>query len=337
MPEGWLLWHSYSSYENMDSHLYIRNDKGNINEITGNFIHAMNGNFGNRPDLITFMAIDQTADEWDIFLYDNGRITNLTKNSGFRNEDPKWLPDGKTIVFKRGFWNTEVNDFTYNLALLNPSTLKITMLTDSLAEEAMPCFSQDGDSVYYTEYSNGIGSIMKMDMQSRNTEIIWHKKGVNAYYPIYKNHQLYFTKWISNENHHDMIMKYTKDGFQAQTFNSDTYDCSDACPIDETCMIYSCSANGTYSLYYYDGTDSVEISGIPGEGNALGADFFRYQPVPGDVNNDKICSVADAVMLQKWLLSMPDTILTDWEAGDITKDHQLNSIDLSALIHLLIE
>lgn len=34
IPEGWLLWHSYTSYEAGDSSLYIRDLKGNVSEIT---------------------------------------------------------------------------------------------------------------------------------------------------------------------------------------------------------------------------------------------------------------------------------------------------------------
>ena len=118
VPKGWLLWHSYTSYEAGDSQLYLQNPQGEISEITGDFIHAMNGNFGKSPDDIVFMAIDENADEWDIFLYEDKTVTNLTENSGYRNEDPKWSPDGKSIVFKRGYWNADVNDFTYNLACM---------------------------------------------------------------------------------------------------------------------------------------------------------------------------------------------------------------------------
>ena len=82
--------------------------------------------------------------EADIYVYDNGNITNLTKNSGFRNEDPKWSPDGKSIVFKRGHWEQDVNDFIWNLALLHMETVEITMLSNDSAEEAMPYFSEDG-------------------------------------------------------------------------------------------------------------------------------------------------------------------------------------------------
>lgn len=97
-PAGWLLWHNYSDYSALDSTLYLRTPDGITKEITGDFVHAMNGSFGTSPEQITFMAIDSKADEWDIYIVENGNTVNLTQNSGFRNEDPKWSPDRKSVV-----------------------------------------------------------------------------------------------------------------------------------------------------------------------------------------------------------------------------------------------
>ena len=208
VPKGWLLWHSYTSYEAGDSQLYLQNPQGEISEITGDFIHAMNGNFGKSPDDIVFMAIDENADEWDIFLYEDKTVTNLTENSGYRNEDPKWSPDGKSIVFKRGYWNADVNDFTYNLAWMDLERKEIKMLTDSLYEEAMPHFSEDGRYIYYTKYMEGYGKISRLNTETGEDELIFEEEKVNAYYPAVKNGFLYFTKWFSDDNHHDEIMIY---------------------------------------------------------------------------------------------------------------------------------
>ena len=158
LPKGWLLWHSYKNYADLDSKLFLRTPDGTVETVSGDFIHAMNGCFGRSPEQFAFMAIDKDADEWDVYLSDHGEITNITQNSGFRNEDPKFSPDGKTIVFKRGHWDTNANDFVYDLALLDVKTMTVTMLTDDTSEEAMPCFSEDGKYIYFARYTNGIGS-----------------------------------------------------------------------------------------------------------------------------------------------------------------------------------
>jgi len=47
-------------------------------------------------------------------------------------------------------------------------------------------------------------------------------------------------------------------------------------------------------------------------------------------------TVADAVLLQKWLLAVPDTHLKYWKAGDLCEDDQLNVFDLCLMKRMLI-
>lgn len=333
LPKGWLLWHSYSEYTALDSKLYLRTPDGVEKEISGDFVHAMNGSFGITPEQITFMAIDSSTDEWDIYLYDGGNITNLTQNSGFRNEDPKWSPDGKQIAFKRGHWDNSINSFVYDLALLDIDTLEVTMLTDDPDEDAMPFFSEDGNYLYYTEYEDKIGSICRMDMTTGAIEDIYSETGVTAYYPIVKGEQVYFAKWYSAENHCDQMMCYDGSKIFAMPFNSEQYDCSDPCPIGENNMIYSGTADGEYDLYYYNGSQSIHLTDISSDLNDLGADFYSYEEyqnnsINGDVNADGEFTVADIVLMQKWLLAVPDVRLADWKAGDLCADNKLDVFDL---------
>lgn len=55
------------------------------------------------------------------------------------------------------------------------------------------------------------------------------------------------------------------------------------------------------------------------------------EEVTGDINMDGACNAADAVLLQKWLLSNPDTELKNWKAGDLDQDGQLTVVDFSLL------
>jgi len=50
--------------------------------------------------------------------------------------------------------------------------------------------------------------------------------------------------------------------------------------------------------------------------------------VRGDVNADGDLNVADLVLLQKWLLAIPETHLADWKAGDLCEDDRLDVFDL---------
>lgn len=56
----------------------------------------------------------------------------------------------------------------------------------------------------------------------------------------------------------------------------------------------------------------------------------------GDINLDGQVNIADAILLQKWLLAVPDTKLPDWRAGDLYADNRLDVFDLCLLKRMLI-
>lgn len=60
------------------------------------------------------------------------------------------------------------------------------------------------------------------------------------------------------------------------------------------------------------------------------------QVIKGDVNADGACNTADAMILQKWLLTVPDTEIIDWKAADFNNDNQLDARDLSMMKRGLI-
>ena len=59
--------------------------------------------------------------------------------------------------------------------------------------------------------------------------------------------------------------------------------------------------------------------------------------VRGDINADGRLDVADLVLLNKWLLGVPDTQLPDWKAGDLCEDDRLDVFDLVLMRRELIE
>lgn len=58
--------------------------------------------------------------------------------------------------------------------------------------------------------------------------------------------------------------------------------------------------------------------------------------IEGDVNNDGSFDIADVVLLQKWLLAVPDTHLADWKAADLCDDNRLDVFDLCMMKRKLI-
>lgn len=62
-----------------------------------------------------------------------------------------------------------------------------------------------------------------------------------------------------------------------------------------------------------------------------------YQVIKGDINDDGKVTVADAVLLQKWLLAEPEVELANWKAADLCEDGRLDVFDLCMMKHMLVE
>lgn len=80
--------------------------------------------------------------------------------------------------------------------------------------------------------------------------------------------------------------------------------------------------------------ETVTLGKNGGNGNnvcyiALG--IAEGAPVFGDLNMDGKFNIADLVLLQKWVLAVPDTTLPNWKAGDMNNDDKLNSLDLALM------
>ena len=111
-------------------------------------------------------------------------------------------------------------------------------------------------------------------------------------------------------------------------------------------MIYSSTANGGYDLYYYDGRKSVRLTELCSDKNELGADYYSLEEyedylynsrIMGDVNYDGEFTIADVVLLQKWLLAVPDTHLADWKAADFVSDDRLDVFDLCLMKRAILK
>ncbi|MBR1431340.1 dockerin type I domain-containing protein [Ruminococcus sp.] len=77
---------------------------------------------------------------------------------------------------------------------------------------------------------------------------------------------------------------------------------------------------------YFDGESEIKVY----DNNSMDI-FLTTAPkaeANGDVNDDGEFNVADVVLLQKWLLAVPDTHLVDWKAADFCNDNVLNVFDL---------
>ena len=89
----------------------------------------------------------------------------------------------------------------------------------------------------------------------------------------------------------------------------------------------------TGTIYGYDGSTAQAYC----EKHGYHFESLGAAPVlRGDVDDDGTLSVADVVLLQKWILAVPDTALANGEAADVYEDGVVDVFDLAALKRALI-
>ena len=91
----------------------------------------------------------------------------------------------------------------------------------------------------------------------------------------------------------------------------------------------------------YTDLDGITISAYTGEITLSNAKILTKSgsasTVRGDVNADGTFTVSDVIVLQKWLLAVPDASLADAKAADLYADGQVNVFDLSVMKRELTE
>lgn len=114
-----------------------------------------------------------------------------------------------------------------------------------------------------------------------------------------------------------------------------------------------CNKDGSYSLMtaVSGGTSCADVFEISTAENAninqweyWGGDGQKFilepasdKRIKGDVNADGKFNIADAVLLQKWILNVPDATLVDWKAGDLHEDEKIDAFDMCLMRKLLIQ
>ena len=128
-----------------------------------------------------------------------------------------------------------------------------------------------------------------------------------------------------------LLQKHKGDTSQKYTLcrNTDgTYALLTAASNNKSCL-------DVYNISKEDGANICQWEYWGGNGQK-----FILEPVKeieGDVNADGALSVIDVILLQKWLLAVPDAELTNWKAADLCEDNIINVFDLHLLKRMLIE
>ncbi len=253
--EGKMVYHSYTSYDAMDSKMHIYDFKENsLCEISKGWTmvsHPMNGHFSPDGKKIVFMGIGAKTRSWDIFLYELGskeEPLNLTDEGNYRDEDPKFSYLGNKVCFKR-------ND---RLSEINIKTGTITVLSDNDADTdpySMPYYTTDDTRMLFGGGHNPHSYIGLFDIRTATFTKLYDKVNTVEYYPVtIDDKSFYYTCHVSATDTHDQLYKGFFDGSApvCLTFNRQNADYSDACPVGSGWLLLVSTrkdSKGGYDLY----------------------------------------------------------------------------------------
>lgn len=186
-------------------------------------------------------------------------------------------------------------------------------LSDQSAGRTDLIRGQEGYYISATEQAAGLYAL-----QNGETEhaLLGNAVSGNCYYTELTRTAdgLYLT--ISTQNPSDLAVYQYRDGGFAKLGNS---------IAGETVGAAATAAAG----------DMLYVAYCSGQGNVRIKTYrLRQDSVTGDVNGDGACTVADAVLLGRWL-RREQVSLANWRAGDLDGSGMLNGADLTMLRRML--
>ena len=211
-----------------------------------NIRNPMNAHFSPDGKKITFMGIGKDTNTWDIFLYDLTQAaapTNLTPNHNTRDEDPKFSPDGKRIVFKQDFRVAEMDLTTRAVQVLSPSDC------------SMPYYNTTGTKLLCSKGDGATSSIEVIDLKTGRITPLYDTPEVQDYYPINVDaSSFYYSVGYSKHHAIDQVYRGFWDGRKSERlpFNALDGNYSDAYPVNSQWVLLSSTRTGSmggYDLY----------------------------------------------------------------------------------------
>lgn len=149
---GRIVFHRYTNYDAWGGRLYLYDfATKRLRCLSERWAidHAINGNFSPDGKQIVFMGVPRgqhRGNARDVFLWkvdSRAKPLNLTERLGTRDEDPRFAPDGKRILFEQ--------DGGIRIMDLTNRRIRSIPFGGAPAERSMPMFTADGEHVVYAE------------------------------------------------------------------------------------------------------------------------------------------------------------------------------------------
>jgi Tol biopolymer transport system component len=283
---GRIIFHRYTNYDAWDGRLYLfefATKRLSCLSQRWEIDHAINGNFSPDGKQIVFMGVPRgqhRGDAWDVYLWkvdSRAQPQNLTRDFGTRDEDPRFAPDGKRILFKQ--------DGEIRIMDLANRQIQSIPFGGAKAERSMPMFTQDGEQVVYAEGARKDMNLFLVDVATGTRRPLAIEPELQEYFPVPLDaSHFFFVRWTSRTDHHDQVWLSSLDGRTRGPlpFNQPGSDSSDPYPIDDRLVVFSSTrpgGHGGYDLYLGDREDGASWSlsslGVNSPQDELGASYDR--------------------------------------------------------------
>ena len=233
---GTLFFHRYSDYGSWDATMWSLDLQSGafqqINQDWTTVLSPINAHVSSDGQYLTFMGsaaglpnIDgKTQYDWDVFIshWEGSQWsdpTNLTGANGKRDEDPKFSPDGKTIVYKEDGV----------LAIVSSTGGVKKYLSIGEAESSMPYYRTNGIDILFERQG-------KIYLKTATGDQLMDPGtgGESSYYPIGVDNERFLFSRVQDSKHDGIRWGYY-DGRQSTDlfFNNDTWDSSDSYPYQD--------------------------------------------------------------------------------------------------------
>ncbi len=164
------------------------------------------------------------------------------------------------------------------------------------------------DSVIYLKSTFNGQDISDVFKKTDNNDVITLTKELSAGEYTFKIYNLGTDKWYGKND----------------TVITDTTNCLVLVNAGDFCVLNV--TGGTYEFKYEISTNRLSVYASDADAHC-----------EGDCNADGKFSIADVVLLQKWISAVPNTTLPDWEAADLYDDGKLNVFDLCVVKRMLVQ
>ena len=245
--DGTLIYHRYSSYEAWDATLWMvdlpTGQQMQVGAKWRGMVSPINAHFSADGQTITFMGSNSgiVEKDWDVFVsrWDGAtwsEPTNLTGPNGARDEDPKFSPDGDTIIYKENGV----------LATVSKGGGAKKYLTSGEAESSMPFYSPDGKKIIFERDGEIFTLVNGVTTQMRSGA------GRSSYYPIALDNQSFLYTRVQDSDHDAIYRGYfDRRPSVRYFFNSKVWDTSDSYPL----------ADGARYIFYVSGNFLIPHGG----------------------------------------------------------------------------